>query len=59
LKFRASIAAGAFCRLHNDKYTKFQPIENCGFRACIESLMTREKFGISKRKVQIIAMMGS
>jgi hypothetical protein len=28
LKFSASVAAGAFCRLHNDKYTKFQPIEN-------------------------------
>ena len=28
-------------------------------RACIESLMIREKFGISERKVQIIAMMGS
>ena len=44
------------CGLHNDKYTKYSPSENCGFRACIESLMTREKYGISERKVQIIAM---
>jgi len=32
---------------------------DCVNRACIESLMAREKFGISERKVQIIAMMGS
>jgi len=31
---------------------------NCVFRACIESLMTREKFGISEWKVQIFEMMG-
>jgi len=46
------------CGLHNDKYTKFKPCENCELRACIESLMTHEKFGISERKVQIIAMFG-
>jgi hypothetical protein len=23
------------CELHNDKYTKILPIENCRFRACI------------------------
>jgi hypothetical protein len=33
LKIYASFAADAFCRLHNDKYIKFQPIGNCGFRA--------------------------
>jgi len=51
LKIYASIAADVFCRLHNDKYTKFQPCENCGLRACIDSLVTREKFGIRERKV--------
>jgi hypothetical protein len=35
LKIRASIMAKAFCGLHNDKYTKFQPCENCGLRAYI------------------------
>jgi len=29
-KIHASIAANAFCGLHNDEYTKFQPCENCG-----------------------------
>jgi hypothetical protein len=47
------------CELHNDKYTKYSPHKKCVNRACIESLMAREKFGISKRKVQIIVMMGS
>ena len=28
------------CGLHNDKYTKYSPSENCGFRAYIESLKT-------------------
>jgi hypothetical protein len=32
LKIPALIVANAFCRLHNDKYTKNLPIENCGFR---------------------------
>jgi hypothetical protein len=32
LKINAATAAGAFCRLHNDKYTKIQPGENCGLR---------------------------
>jgi hypothetical protein len=32
-KIRASIAAAAFDRLHNHKYTKFQPCENCELRA--------------------------
>jgi hypothetical protein len=49
----------AFCGLHNDKYTKNSPHKNCVNRACIESLTAREKFRISERKVQIIAMMGS
>ena len=31
---------------------------NCGLRACIESLMTPEKFRISERKVQIMVMIG-
>ena len=39
------------CGLHNDKYTKYSPHNKCMFRACIESLMTREKFGIGKRKM--------
>ena len=26
-------------------------VSNWGFRACIESLMAREKFGIGKRKM--------
>ena len=30
LKISTSIAADAFCRLHNDKYTIFHPHENCG-----------------------------
>jgi len=38
LKIHASIAADAFCRLHNDKYTKFRPCQNCGFRAYIEKI---------------------
>ena len=33
-----------FCGLDNDKYTKFQPIENCGLRACIESLRFQQIF---------------
>jgi hypothetical protein len=51
LKIQASIAANAFFGLRNDKYIKFQPHNNCVFGACIESLMTREKFEISDRKV--------
>jgi len=51
-KIRASIAAGAFDRLHNHKYTKFQLCENCGLRAYIESLRTYKKFKISEWKVQ-------
>ncbi len=39
------------CRLHNCKYTKYQPIENCGLRACIESFMVLEIFKIGERKV--------
>ena len=34
-----------------DEYTKNQAIENFKLRACIESLMAVEKFGISGRKV--------
>jgi len=33
-KIYASIVTNAFCGLHNDKYTKFQPCENCELRAC-------------------------
>ncbi len=33
MKIRASIVADAFCALHNDKYTKFQPCNNFVFRA--------------------------
>jgi hypothetical protein len=50
-KVCAANLTNAVCGLHNGKYTKYQPIGNCGLRACIESLMTREKFGISERKV--------
>jgi len=32
-KIYASIVTNAFCGLHNDKYTKFQPCENCELRA--------------------------
>ena len=46
------------CGLHNDKYTKISPRKNCVNRACIESLMTREKFEISEWKVKILEMMG-
>ena len=35
------------CGLHNDKYTKYSPSENCVFRACIESLEVGQKFMIS------------
>jgi hypothetical protein len=32
LKIPASIVADDFCGLHNDKYKKFQPCNNCVFR---------------------------
>jgi hypothetical protein len=35
LKILASIESDAFGRLQNHKYSKFQPIENCGLRALI------------------------
>ena len=35
MKIHASFAADAFCRLHNDKYTKYSPHKNCVFRAYI------------------------
>jgi len=47
----------AYCGLHNDKYTKYSSRENCVNRALTESLKVLEKFRISERKVQIIAMM--
>jgi len=50
---------GLNCGLDIDKPKLFlQPVLFI-FRAGIESLMTREKFGISERKVHFIAMMGS
>jgi hypothetical protein len=33
LKVYDSIAADAFCGLHNDKYTKLSPHKNCVIRA--------------------------
>jgi hypothetical protein len=33
LKIPALIAANAFCRLHNDKYTKYPHQKNCVLRA--------------------------
>jgi hypothetical protein len=33
LKIPPSIMDSALCGLHNDKYTKFQPCNNCVFRA--------------------------
>jgi hypothetical protein len=35
LKIHADITTNEFCRLHNDKYTKYLPPENCRFRAFI------------------------
>jgi len=46
-------------QISHDKYTLFSTNFFVGLRACIESLMTHEKFGINERKVQFIAMMGS
>jgi hypothetical protein len=39
LKIHASIVAIAFCGLHNDKYTIFQPCQNCLFRVEIKVLV--------------------
>ena len=36
LKIRASILVDAVGRLHNQKFTKLQPWENCGLRAKCE-----------------------
>ena len=45
LKIRASIVADAFCGLHNDKYIKFQPYNNCRLRAiCCELIYPAEIF---------------
>jgi len=31
LKIHADITTNEFCKLHNDKYTKYLPPENCRF----------------------------
>ena len=45
-------------RIIQGEYTLFSANIFVGLRACIESLTAREKFRISERKVQIIAMIG-
>ena len=45
--------ADAFYGLHNNKYTKNQPIENYGLRASIEILEVDEKFRISESKINL------
>lgn len=40
LKIYASIAADVFFRLHNDKYTNFEP--KCGFRSLIYNFVETE-----------------
>jgi hypothetical protein len=34
-----SAILGMNCRLHNDQYTKNQPIKNCGLRASMRNLI--------------------
>ena len=46
-------------QISQGEYTLFSANIFVRFRACIESFMTREKFRISERKVQIIGLMGS
>ena len=47
LKIHASIVAIAFCGLHNHKYTKFQPCNNCVFRLLmIKSGSTENLLGV-------------
>ena len=46
-------------QISQDKYTLFWALNYWGLRALVESLKRRKIFEISKRKVQIIAMMGS
>jgi hypothetical protein len=46
-------------QISQGKYTLFLANIFVILRACIESLTAREKFRISERKVQIIAMFGS
>ena len=46
-------------QISHGKYTLFWALIYFGLRAWIEFLEMHEKFRISERKVQIIAMMGS
>ena len=45
-------------QISQGEYTLFSANIFVRLRACIESLMAREKFRISERKVQILAMIG-